>query len=200
MKKESNADINLLQNEEILFKSHSIENSSITLIYFPLIWMMVAFFSFIGILYSYSSNNFFFFYLTLLFLITFSIFWGFLWDSVLRASKALLIITSKRVFFMNGRGLLRYEKKRKEINIDEIAYMQIFPDSSIEIAKRNLEGDNKYNGTEKKYRLTLMKYYSISFSLNGPEGVKIKDKIIEILSGITGFSKHPNLEGLLLRD
>jgi hypothetical protein len=111
----------------------------------------------------------------------------------------LLIITTKKVICKCGKGLFRYEKKRKDINLDEISYIQIWPDS-IEIAKRRPEGNDKYNGTEKKYRLTLMKYYSISFSLNGPDGVIIKDKIIEILSGILSFSKHPNLEGLLLGD
>jgi len=200
MKKESDADLNLLKDEEILFESHSIENSSFNLIFFPSMWMIVAFFSIFGLLSSYSINNFFSFYLTLFFIIAFSIFWGFLWDSVLRASKALLIITSKRVFLIDGKGLFRYQRKRKEINIDKISFIQIWLDSSIEIAKRRPQGEDKYNGTEKKYRLTLMKYYSISFSLNGPNGVIIKDKIIEILSGIISFSKHPNLEGLLLRD
>ena len=44
MKKENDVDLNLLKDEEILFESRSIENSSFSLIFFPSMWMIVAFF------------------------------------------------------------------------------------------------------------------------------------------------------------
>jgi len=171
MIEKTDVDLNLFKDEKVIERFHSIETSSFKSIFFPTMWILIVFITISGVIGSFSIGNYFLFYLTLIFLIGFSIFWGLLYDNILRASNATLIITSNRVIYLHGKGLLRYEKKRKVINIEDISYIQSWPDS-IEIVKRRPKGD-RYNGAEMNYKVTPMNYYFIALSLTGPEGIAI---------------------------
>ncbi|MFX0023535.1 MAG: hypothetical protein ACFE9S_14510 [Candidatus Hermodarchaeota archaeon] len=187
--------LKLNEGEQVLF-SHKPDTRYNIIFY--IFWVCFSLLFLVMVILTYWLEAYFYFYFSLVFLIIMNIACIFLCDLLLSIGNGNLYITNERVIFIYSKGLFKFKRKYKEIDLHDISFVQIWADS-IRITKKRRDGVERYTGKEIKYRYwTSKRYTSISFSIINTSKSEIPQKILNALSENISFVEHPNLKEIYL--
>ena len=188
-------DLKPKEDEKILFQSSNKDKSKpsdlvLIMIMLCVFLIMFGFLMYINAIF----ENTFYFYLSLSVFVLIIIFGILGMDVLLANNNASFYITNNRIVFVYGKGLFWNTRKNREILIKDLAFIQT-RDKSLRFVKKRADGQDKYNGSEEKYKLFYIKrQYWIGFYLQNPLNSETTHKIISTLGNHIMVEKHPHLE------
>ena len=118
----------------------------------------------------------------------------FLGDLTIRWYRSSYYITSTKLIQILGNGLFPHKLKTREIILDEIAFIHS-GSFGLNIVQKGPNGELHYSDREMKELPRIpWKAKQLWVVLNGNEGKKVRDEIIDLLVNLVPLVQHPNFK------